>query len=774
MKQATAGQILLSEILPGDVYTPGQKLDKKGISGLLAQVAEKYPDKYEEISYKLVRLGLHVGESFGGASFSIDDLSTAKSAKVRADRIRIKMRKLYDRYEGPELREKVIELLSKEAEAQPDEILDESIRDGNKFALQLNGAGRGNKGSLSSMRGGSVMVADASGNPVPIPITRGYSQGVTPAQYFALSYGARKGLVTTKIGVMDGGSLSKMIQQAGHRLMVTDDDDESPIGKMRGLPVSVEDESNVGALLAKDYEGVPRNTVITPKLLSMLKQKGHEELLVRSPIASSHAAGGVYAKDVGIRENGRFASVGDHVGQSASQAIGEQVAQTALCLAEGTMVRMADGSVKPIEKIEVGDMVMGASRIGDTFPVRVLNVFDNGRKMCQQYKFQSTDWSWGATMISTLDHKVLAYDEMAESVEVLPVGCIQTPYFIRYSEFKDGKQQDPKTGAIASSSTVGMEQTWDIEVDHEDHLFVLENGLIVSNSAKHTGGRIGGSDDTPGLQGFELAEKLTNLSENHRGFSTHAEVDGPVKSITPAAQGGVYVHIGDEKHYIAPEFKPTVKPGQMVEAGDVLSNGVPNPAKTLIHKGIGEGRRQFVESLSQGLRQSGNSVDRRQLELVATGLMDRVHIDGEFDEFSIGDVVPYSRVERLYRARKDAIDDRPNRSVGRYLEEPALHYTVGTRVTPTVQKRLESMGVESVKTHADPAPFSPKVVRGMDLLHTDPDWMVRFAGSGLQKGLQNAAMFGSESDENSTSFVPSRAKAINFGRLPLQTGDKAN
>lgn len=823
MQEMTAGQVMLSEFLPPDVYTPGQTLDKKGIAQLMGDIARKHPERYEELSYKLIRLGLKTGESTGGASFSLKDLSPARVAVARAKRVRHELGKLHDQYQGKEREEKVVAYLQSESEKQTREILEESVADGNKFALQLNGAGRGNPGALASMRGGNVLVADATGRPVPIPITRGYSQGVSPLQYLALSYGARKGMVTTKIGVGSGGFLSKLIQQAGHRLAVVEDEDKAPMGRMRGLPVDVGDASNIGALLASDHGEYPRNTVITPKLQAILQKQGYDEILVRSPIASSHLGGGVYAKDVGIRETGRFASIGDHVGQTASQAIGEQVAQTALCLAVGTRVRMADNSVKAIEDIQEGDWVLGADKHGRVFPTRVLAVYTNGHRECHRTVFRCPHQKLDLDVVSTLDHKFLGTrlasgcDGEPEHYEltVAPLGRLGgRVYAALPTSFTWSAAEEP----AASGKSVGLSQalfswlgdltsalweglraaftgdlfrrslsapsfakrsfqypvgrlpTYDIEVDHQDHLFVLENGLIVSNSAKHQGGRIGGKDDTPGLQGFDLADKLTNLSINNRGFSTHAEQDGRITAIKEAPQGGWNIFVGEEAHYVAPEFKPIVKVGSVIEAGDQLTNGVPNPAKVIQHKGIGEGRRAFVEALRTGLAQAGNTVDRRQLELVATGLVDRVEIDDEFDEFSAGEVVPYSRVERLYKARQDSEESPISRSEGKYLEEPVLHYSIGTRVTPSVRKRFEKMKVDKVRVHAKPPPFKPKVVRAIDLLQTDPDWMTRFLGSGLQKGLQNAVTFGSESNEDSTSFVPSRAKAINFGKLPLHQG----
>lgn len=622
MKTMTFGQAVLAKILPEDVYKPGDKLDKAGIKKVLGQVAERYPDRYEDVANGLMRFGLQSGEATGGASFGIEDLKTSPVAKERAAYISAEMQKIYAETRGQspvERRKRIVELLDVEARKQPDEILAESQASGNRFALQLNGAGRGNRAALAAIRGGSIMVLNAKGDPVPVPITRSYSQGLSPLQYLAASYGARTGITQTKLSVASSGYLSKLLQQAGHRMMAVDLDDPDPRGQLRGLPADVTDTDNVGALLATDYDDIPKNTVITPKILSRLKDMGHDEILVRSPIAAAHLESGAYARDLGVREHGRLPRIGEHIGQIAGQTVGEQVTQSSL-------------------------------------------------------------------------------------------------------------------------------------------------------GAKHRGGTLGGKKGTPGLAGFQLSERLVNPSSSARGLGVHSEMDGKVQSIEEAPQGGLFIKIGDKEHYVDPDFTPSVKIGDEVEAGDQITDGIPNPAAITRLKGVGAGREYWVKAMRRGLQESGFPTDRRQLEVLAAGLIDRVRVNKEYGEFTPGSVVPYSRIEKLYRPRRDSEIRAIHSSTGRYLEEPVMHYTIGTRVTPSMVNRLQKFGVKQVTTHTDAPFFQPEVTRGIDLLQTDRDWMTRFLGSNLQKGLLQGVHFGAESDEEGTSFVPSRASAINFGKTKLQTG----
>jgi hypothetical protein len=60
-----------------------------------------------------------------------------------------------------------------------------------------------------------------------------------------------------------------------------------------------------------------------------------------------------------------------------------------------------------------------------------------------------------------------------------------------------------------------------------------------------------------------------------------------------------------------------------------------------------------------------------------------------------------------------ATRSRPDRALGKYLERPVLHYTIGTKVRPSVLKELKEFGVKEVVAHADPPPFEPEMIRGM-------------------------------------------------------------
>ncbi len=418
------------------------------------------------------------------------------------------------------------------------------------------------------------------------------------------------GLVVSN-STSDAGYFGKQLSQATHRLVVTAIDSDDPeYLKGRGLPVPTDDNDNEGALLADKFGPYPKNTVLTPRILAHLKDLGHDKILVRSPMVSGSREGGVYARDVGVRDKGRLAPLADNVGIAAAQSASEPLSQSQL-------------------------------------------------------------------------------------------------------------------------------------------------------ASKHSGGIAGAAK---GVSGFKHINQLVQVPKQFKGGAAHSQEDGKVDDIQVAPAGGHFITVNNHRHYVAANYDLKVKKGDTVEAGDVLSEGIPNPAEIVQHKGIGEGRRYFVNAFKEAYKDAGISAHRRNVELLARGLINHVRLTDEYGDGIPEDIVPYNLLEHDYEPRLGHTVTEPSKAIGHYLERPVLHYTIGTKIRPSVVKELKDFGVKNIITHKDPPPFEPEMVRGMSNLSHDPDWMTKMLGSNLSKSLLSSTHLGAISDEKGTSYVPGLARSIDFGR----------
>ena len=319
---------------------------------------------------------------------------------------------------------------------------------------------------------------------------------------------------------------------------------------------------------------------------------------------------------------------------------------------------------------------------------------------------------------------------------------------------------------------VGELPTYDLWVDHPDHLFVLANGLVVSNSepvtqsllsVKHSGGRAKSLKRE--LPTFDQLNQMVQVPSSFANAATLAKVDGVVQDIEDAPQGGKIIKLGGESHYVPSDLAPTVKVGDRIEAGDTLSEGVPNPAEIVQHKGIGEGRRSFVEHFMKIFKDAGINANRRNVELLSRGLINHVRVTGvEGTEHGLpGDIVEYASLANGYTPRHGFQVLAPRAAIGNYLEQPALHYTIGTRVTKRVADQMHTAGIPQITVHEEAPAFHPEMIRAMENLSQSKDWQIRLGGSYLEKGLLDSTHRGLSSTR-SESYIPGMAQGAGFGQ----------
>lgn len=623
MLKTTLGQLLINEALPEDMRNYDRVLDKKNMGALATDLAKRHPDKYREVMKKIHDVSRDVAYSTGGLSMGLKDIKPTFASRRAELEVRKKLRHIMATpgMSEKERQLKILQLASDSQKKLIDEVYNEALENNNPLVHQVLGSGTGNKFSLNSLIGADLQYVDHKDEPIPLPVLRSYGRGLTPAEYFAASFGTRKGVIDVKTATADAGFYGKQLTQMAHRLLVTadDDDDEERLATAhnRGMPSDVDDPDNEGAFLARPVGPYKRNTLLTPKILKDIKEMGIKDLLVRSPTVGGPEDGGVYARDVGYREKGKMPPVGDYVGVAAAQALSEPVSQSQL-------------------------------------------------------------------------------------------------------------------------------------------------------SSKHSGG-VGGAKS---IGGFKAINALVQVPKKYPDGATHTQKEGRVQEIRPAPQGGSYVVVDGEEHYVPADRQVTVKKGDMLEAGDVLSDGMPNPAEIVRHKGVGEGRRYFVSAMRDVLKNSGINAHRRNIELVARGLINHVRLNDEYGDYAPDDVVPYSMLERTWRPREGSVAGNPATLANHYLEEPVLHYSIGTKVTKSVADNLKKYGVTNIQAHKEPPPFESEMVRGMANISNDPDWMTRMLGSYQERGFLNSVHRGSASDTAGSSYVPALARGEQFGISGTTSGWK--
>lgn len=778
----TVGQVLVNDALPPKFRDYGRVMDSKGIEEVLESIAREAPEEYSGVTKRLMDIG-NAAAFDTGTTIRLSDLRPAYNKKPLLQAIDIAEAQIRnDKNLTDEQKSEMIEKLYDKANSRiMEETYNAELARRNQLALQVASKARGNKTQLAAFISTPGTYADPSGKMVPMFIRHSYAEGLSPAEYWAGSFGARTGVVSTKTATAKGGAFGKLLSASAIAQVVTEEDCETE----SGLPVKVDDDDNIGAVLARPAGGYEAGTVITKNVLSDLrKDKRHDEIVVRSPVTCG-CKDGVCSKCAGIRETGGFPPIGYNLGTNAASAFAERITQGALnCLAEGTLVRMADGSARKIEDISPGDMVIGSDLDGNLAPTPVLNWYDNGIQPCFETIFRG--FNYDVALKSTNIHKLLcASDDVEKYYKDNVQGVYGYGKFLRKNDAIGSNVVIPvgetllKTHALvinedgdkeyffsSTSMDIGLKHVYDIEIGTPEHIFLLANGLVVSNT-KHTGKKMTGKGQYQGFQMFTSLAKVPKVFPDRATLST---VDGTVTKIEEAPQGGTYIFVDDgseeKRHYVAPGYDIEVKEGQEVEAGDQMSDGVIDPSELVKYKGIGEGRKYWANRFTQAIRDSGMAANRRNAEVLARTVMNTVKLENEDEagEGLPGDVLTYTAWSHGFKPRHNSTIVAPTvASIGKYLEQPVLHYTIGTRITPSVIRTLKKFKVEQMMvndTHPEVTPFMERIE---DSNAEKKDWMARLGTTYLKSRLQEDVARGAESRLHSTEPYPGIAKGVEFG-----------
>lgn len=272
---------------------------------------------------------------------------------------------------------------------------------------------------------------------------------------------------------------------------------------------------------------------------------------------------------------------------------------------------------------------------------------------------------------------------------------------------------------------------------------------------------------SPKLEGIAGIRQLLEVPQSFINKAPLAEQAGVVTKIVAAPHGGTHVYIDNVQHYAGPNLKILVSTGHKVEAGDVLSEGIPKPDELIKHKGFGAGRQYLVDVLHDIYRGQGIDVDKRHLELVARADLNHVkvleHSDDHHDLVK-GEVIPYTTYRDSAAGRGKLLPI--GQAEGTVLGKEVLHFTVGTPLTASVLTTLKGHGIKEVTaiTSLPRVEFLMRPMARNPLLH--PDWMARLAHRYLKDSLLQGARTGGVSDRHSSHPVPAYAYGAEFGMGP--------
>lgn len=290
---------------------------------------------------------------------------------------------------------------------------------------------------------------------------------------------------------------------------------------------------------------------------------------------------------------------------------------------------------------------------------------------------------------------------------------------------------------------------------------ITEPSLNMAMKSFHTGGKFE-TKGTP-LTQFDILNRTLRFTTTIPDKSTFAAVDGVIKSIRPSSIGGYDVTIqhGDheEVRYINPHNTPTVKTGEKVKSGDIISTGIVTPHDMIKYRGMREAQKLLVHEIS---KINDHQLDKRDIETMVRGITNttRVLHPGS-SEYVTGDVAPLSTVEYFNNnnLREEDVED----AIGDHLAFNYADFKKHHKINSDTVKSLQKSGIKRVKVYKDRIKHEPFLTpAGIGAkAATSEDWVARLGHNRIRKVLEEGTTQGWKSEITETGHpVPQYVTGI--------------
>ena len=433
--ETTLGRALFNELLPADYPWVDAVADKGLISSLVNDLAERYPKVAVAETLDRVKDAGFYWATRSGVTVALSDVLTPKGKKQiieKYEKLAAKIQTQYDKglISDVERRRELVEVWSAATKEVNDEMR-ASFPEDNTINRMVTSGARGNwlqVGNIAGMRG---LVSNPRGEVIARPIISSYREGLSVAEYFIATHGARKGLADTALRTADSGYLTRRLVDVAQDVIIREDD----CGTTKGISFPIVTENAAGEWVRADNvenEVFARNlaadalnekgTVIAPAgsdvgdvLINKLVAGGVREIMVRSVLTCESLVGVCAACYGRSLASGIAVDLGEAVGIVAAQSIGEPGTQL-------TMRTFHTGG-----SASADDITQGLPRVTELFEARTPKGSSpiceaNGRISIEetetQYKVTLTPDNGDEPVTHTVSKRMTLLVEDGQSVEL--------------------------------------------------------------------------------------------------------------------------------------------------------------------------------------------------------------------------------------------------------------------------------------------------------------------------------------------------------------------
>lgn len=354
---------------------------KGTLEKVIAQVFKRYKttetstmlDKMKDLGFKY--------STISGITVSMADVEISKKKPeivAEAQKIVDKINKQYKRglITEEERFNKVIDTWNNATDQVKEELEEVAHTDiDNPIFIMMNSKARGNISNFTQVAGMRGIMAKPDGTPVEIPIQSNFIEGLSVADFFLSTHGARKGSADTALKTADSGYLTRRLVDVSQDMIVR----EADCGTDQGVVVKDFINEKTGSIIESLRDRivgrfankkivhpetkeviVEKLEMITESLADKIIEAGITEVEIRT-ILTCNTVNGVCQKCYGRNlATGNLVEIGEAVGVMAAQSIGEP----------GTQLTMRTFHSGGVAHGGDADITQGLPRVQELFEAR--------------------------------------------------------------------------------------------------------------------------------------------------------------------------------------------------------------------------------------------------------------------------------------------------------------------------------------------------------------------------------------------------------------------
>ncbi|MDY5421717.1 MAG: DNA-directed RNA polymerase subunit beta', partial [Actinobacillus porcinus] len=573
----------------------------------------------------------------------------------------------------------------------------------NSIFMMADSGARGSAAQIRQLAGMRGLMARPDGSIIETPITANFREGLNVLQYFISTHGARKGLADTALKTANSGYLTRRLVDVAQDLVITEDDCGTHEG-IQMMPLIEGGDEKVplrelvlGRVVAEDVFKpgteevlIPRNTLIDENWCNIIDENSVDSIKVRS-VVTCDTDFGVCAKCYGRDlARGHLINQGEAVGVIAAQSIGEPGTQLTMRTfhiggAASAAAKESSVQVKNNGTIRLANIKSVTNHEGKlvlTSRNTELTVIDAFGRTKEHYKLP-----YGAILNKVDGAEVNAGETVANwDPHTMPV-VSEVAGFVKFVDIVDGltvsRQTDELTGLssilvqdVGERATAGKDLRPAIKlVDAKGNdiliagtdvvaqyflpgkaIVTLDDGAEIKVGdplARIPQESVGTKDITGGLPRvadlFEARKpkEPAILAEISGIVSFGKETKGKRRLlITPTDGGETYEEM-------IPKWRQlNVFEGEMVQRGDLISDGAEAPHDILRLRGVHAVTEYIVNEVQEVYRLQGVKINDKHIEVIVRQMLRKAVITNAYDsEFLEGEQVEVARIKIVNRKR---------------------------------------------------------------------------------------------------------------------------